>query len=291
MMSDILLIDNTRYEVLVTCPTKYYYRYVLGYSTPRPHISLVFGRAVHKGIESWYRSGNKNLALSTTIESFNEVEYVADDKDPRDKKLAVEAVSGYIDKYNEDKMRTLETNGHKWLESTFCVPIGTVDNYQILYYGVFDRIALLDGRPLVVDYKTTSVLGPSYFDQFKPNNQVSMYQYAAGELLGTPVDMVCIDAIGITKSNIRFERRIITYSRDQILESVKDILDTVRYEMIVYKESGVYPKRKVSCISKYGKCQFYDVCSRPHQVRSNFLDTYFIREDADAKYKGYANSI
>jgi hypothetical protein len=77
----------------------------------------------------------------------------------------------------------------------------------------------MGGSLYVMDQKTTGgTVGTYYFEQFSPNNQMSLYSWAGQAILRSPVRGVIIDAAQIAVNFTRFERGITTRSKDQLDE-------------------------------------------------------------------------
>ncbi len=144
-----------------------------------------------------------------------------------------------------------------------------------LLCGHLDRVVTYGGNLFVMDRKTTtSTPGSYYFDNFEPNNQMTLYTLASQVILGSPVKGVIIDAAQILLDKPNAFTRGITYrTPDQLEEWVQDLAVTLR-EAEAYAEVGYWPMRDTSC-GMYGGCRFREVCSKSPHVREVFLKSKF----------------
>jgi hypothetical protein len=102
-----------------------------------------------------------------------------------------------------------------------------------------------------MDRKTTATtIGSNYFDQFDPDNQMSIYTLVAKVIYKTPVDA-----------------------------QIQEWLDDTRHWLNLaeeYATTGHWPMNDKAC-HQYGGCQFRMICSKSPEVRERFLESYFHR--------------
>jgi hypothetical protein len=152
----------------------------------------------------------------------------------------------------------------------------------IEYGGIFDTLVDFGvNQVYILEHKTTSQLGSYYFNQYKPNNQVAGYIWAARQLTGKRVGGAIINAIGWYKSGTtKFERQISTRSDDEItewLEQVRMICEAIQ----LARRTGQWPMHTAAC-TLYGLCEFHSIHSRSTQLeRERMLETNFVREKWD----------
>jgi len=142
--------------------------------------------------------------------------------------------------------------------------------------GHLDRVVEFQEQPFVMDYKTTtSTLGSYYFDQYDPDNQMSLYTVASQVAFHTPVKGVIIDAAQIAVGFSRFVRSFVFKTPDQIDEWIRDLLVWLE-SAERFADKGYWPQNDKSC-HKYGGCTFRGICSKSPSVRDKFLDSAFER--------------
>lgn len=149
--------------------------------------------------------------------------------------------------------------------------------------GHLDRVVEFAGHPFVMDRKTTSAVGPKYFDQWAPHNQMSLYTIAGQIVLGAPVRGVIIDAAEVkeeTRNHPAYSEffRGFTYrTKEQNEEWLAD-LHYWTAQMETSATLDEWPMNDLSC-DKYGGCKFREVCSKSPSVRESFLKSQFERAE------------
>jgi hypothetical protein len=143
-----------------------------------------------------------------------------------------------------------------------------------LLCGHLDRVANYAGGTYVFDRKTTgSALGSNYFDQYDPDNQMSLYSLAAQVIYKTPAKGVVIDAAQVMVGFTRFGRGFTYRTPAQTAEWLNDVKHWFRLAE-EYATEGYWPMNDKSC-HKYGGCMFRKVCSKSPEVRQRFLESDF----------------
>jgi PD-(D/E)XK nuclease superfamily len=280
-------IDNYALTMFQACPAKFDLRILQGWTSRRKSAALGFGGAFHHGIATWYRTGSRVEMLQAVNDHWPEGMPV---DDYRTKQKCVEMLIAYTKQYPGETFQVVDGPDGKLIEVSFTLPTGmylycpecgqeagawewgqlpalcpNCGNAleEIEYGGIFDGLVEFSGAVYVLEHKTTSQLGASYFDQFRPNNQVTGYTWAAGLLSGKRVGGALINAIGVYKSSPpKFERQISMRSDVEIEEWMRSVHATC--ERIQYcKLLGYFPLQTVNC-TMYGKCEFHSVHSLPH---------------------------
>lgn len=177
---------------------------------------------------------------------------------------------------NYDNTDEFLSNGDLGICHSCGKPLDTLE-----YGGIFDGIVEFAGRYFILEHKSTSQLGAYYFDQFKPNNQVSGYIWGARQLSGQPVGGAIINAIGIYRASPTKFIRQITTRTDHELEVW---LDNVWFEaanLQRYYATGYWPQRTQAC-TLYGKCEFHNVHVLSHEREQQLLlEQDYVREEWD----------
>jgi hypothetical protein len=144
--------------------------------------------------------------------------------------------------------------------------------------GHLDRVVNFAGGTYVMDRKTTgSALGSNYFDQYDPDNQMSLYSMAAQVIYQTPVKGVIIDAAQIMVGFTRFGRGFTYRTPTQTDEWLSDVERWLRLAE-QYATEGYWPMNDKSC-HKYGGCTFRKICSKSPEVRQKFLESDFEKRE------------
>jgi hypothetical protein len=146
---------------------------------------------------------------------------------------------------------------------------------SIEYGGIFDLLVEQSGYVYVVDHKTTTQMGQYYFNQYKPNNQMTGYCWAGEQLSGRKVGGAIINAIGWFKVGAtKFERHHTGRSRPDIsmwLENVRQVANQMKRAEVL----GEYPMNTNAC-TMYGRCEFHQVHTLDSpELQQKALETYY----------------
>lgn len=303
-----------------TCPAKYDLRIRQGWTSRGKSAALGFGGALHAGLAVWYRTYNLGSALLAIGEFWHDDQPV-DDFRTKEKCITTMieytkmypgegfTVVGAPDNPMIEVPFTIELGRRvpfcgAWSEPTTIGEVeGTLEHEgcgtlqrgfdnevcttcgqplePIEYGGIFDGLIEFSHQVFILEHKSTSVMGSTYFNQFKPNNQVCGYIWGAGELSGKKVVGALVNAIGIYKSSAtKFQREITSRSEAAIIEWKKNIQTTCA-EIRFHERHGFWPLRTMAC-TLYGRCEFHDVHVLEHEMeRVKRLENDFIKDKWD----------
>ena len=151
----------------------------------------------------------------------------------------------------------------------------------IYYHGFIDLLISRNGLLYVMDFKSTSQLGQSYWDDKKAIAQPKGYSWALEQLLGVKVHGYLIRAIRTVpppkyvaegRPNTKGEFKKISDWWDESLsqqsfelgpgelDEWKDNAIAQVKQFFYHHSQGMFPQNKSVCVAKYGKCQYYEVC-------------------------------
>lgn len=292
--------DSTSLGWAKTCWRLYYYHMIEGWKPKGEGVHLVFGGWYHKALELYdkWRIINvpHNEALEKTVRWVMEITWNYETGTPwesghnlKTRENLVRTVIWYLDQFKDDPAKTvILPSGKPALELSFRMELDTftpgIQNqngyYQpgppYLLCGHLDRVVEFTGGHYVMDRKTASTtLGPHYFEQYSPDNQMSLYTIAAKVIYDNPVKGVIIDAAQIAVGFSRFARGF-TYRTDAELEEWLDETKWWIKQAEARAAEGYYPRNDKAC-HQYGGCTFRKVCSKSPEVRKKFLESDFER--------------
>lgn len=143
--------------------------------------------------------------------------------------------------------------------------------------GHLDRVVTFQDQLFVMDRKTSmTTLGPYYFNQFEPHNQMSLYTLASQVVIASPIKGVIIDAAQILLEKPNYFARGFTYrTPDQLQEWTNDLKHWLTLAEH-YATMSYWPQNDTSC-DKFGGCRFREICSKSPQVRERFLASEFVK--------------
>lgn len=285
-----IAVDSTSLGIFKECPRKYYYSLIIGLEPKKRSVHLDFGTWLHKARETYehakaegsdHESALEMALLGVLRASWNSKmgrPWVSDHP-TKNRKTLVQTVVWYLDEVaKNDPLKTvLLANGLPAVELSFTFPLDTkslTTGEEIVLCGHLDRIVDFNDDLFVSDIKTTgSELSPSFFGQYSPDNQFSLYTAAGKVAFGTPVKGVIVDAIQVQVTGSRFARGIVQRSESQISEW----LLATRYwveQMEAAASQLLWPQNDKSC-GLYGGCPFRLLCGKPPASREVWVKTEF----------------
>lgn len=268
-------LDNTALATFMECPKKYEYsmiRHRRERKGRRKSPSLTYGTAWHALLDAHYRTGGDKAAA---IEAAgNAWEDHGKEGDHRTfERLCVE-YDNYISWWGMPSEEEAKTVG--WPEAPLIEVVSQIALPKGLHpYAVkLDRFIKINNHYYVEDHKTTSALGPSFFQQFELDNQMMGYAFVGSLLIGQPVAGVRINAHAVLKTSSKFERQVIPFSQPR-LEQWRDNYNFWVEALERAIVSGIFPNNWKSCSGKYGMCQYAEICSLPPHLRVRALEQDF----------------
>lgn len=300
---DTLLIDNSSLEVGCTCHRAMEYYFCRKRQTASERSALRFGGIIHKALDLRYRAASPMHAQSPAVESVMLASLDNDfsawqppEDDFRTHSFAVELINKYGIAYPFESFEVVRLpDGSPFVEVPFAIPLGEVEinsdvtvllpsggtatrhvtTLKIVWTGKIDLAYVNDGRYYILDHKTTSMMGPSFFQDFELSHPMHGYCWAAEQLLGKPIYGYVINALATRKPTktgkaLEFERKVYHLSRPHLDEWKTDTLHIVT-DIVSSAVRGYMPKMTKWCVGKYGTCQFHKVCTLPPEQRDFML--------------------
>lgn len=267
--------DSSSIKDFCMCPRRGYYRWIAGYTPKRKSAALVFGGAIHAGLDKWYRTHDKVQA----VEAFRlgMVDCPEDDKRTIEKGELM--LNDYTMKYAHEPFTVLD------VEVNFAL---SMPNDTVLA-GRMDLIIQWDDFLYGMEHKTTSRLGNTFFLHFRPDLQIDIYCYAVRQLKGS-CDGCIINALQVAKTRQGLERDISSrgkaeidrFERQYILitNDIKERLSRVDGDKQGVLKEAFY-QNLVGC-HLYGECPYKELClfdDDPKVIESRFDVTDGTRSD------------
>lgn len=286
-------VDNSHYVEWNQCFVKGLFSASLRLQSARGLGPLAFGSAVHAGLELYHASAKPDMdevIKTATAEAIKEnLPGCSDEK--RNMESLVSILYSYNADYQTrmDKFSVITLDDKLLIEQGFSLPIGELNiehtlkaipkTLAVYWQGKIDIVIhdSADNKIWIVDHKTTSVMGEKYTDGMLRSNQMLGYSWATRELtkaLGLPVAGVIINAIAVRKSGTEFKRFRIPYPEWQIEEWHAEVIDgcyDLVEKFIRYLDTNQVCPNRESCVGKYGRCQFFDVCNMHPKMKDGTL--------------------
>jgi len=244
---DERVFDYTSLSLYLACPMKYKLRTVLNLVPAERAPALAFGGAIHKALASWYTHHN----LGGAIAAFKG-EYKNSDDTLRTVDKGIQILQGYAEKYKKEPFSIVFT------ERGYAIPLGRIEGVDTIYAGRLDGVVKWGEAFYVLEHKTTTRLGYSYFEQFTPNLQIDGYAILCRELMGR-CDGVLVNAIGFNKvKKTDFIRSIANRTEEDIKRALTNIRLIV-LSVLRSEKNGEFYQNKLMC-NYYGRCPYKDFC-------------------------------
>lgn len=297
--------DSTSLGWLKTCPRLYQYSMIDQWRSRGNSVHLDFGLWYHHGLETYDRRRAEGLshddALANVVLDLLKLTWIdgaswASDHNLKTRETLIRSVIWYVEQFgdDDDAAQTVRlANGKPAVELTFKMEMDWGPNAEYrglstdeefrkgrpyVLSGHLDRLVNFNDGIYVMDRKTSSTtIGSYYFDQYSPENQMSLYTMAAKVIYKTPVKGIIIDAAQIAVGFTRFSRGFTFRTDAQINEWLGD---TKRWLALAeeFASANFWPMNDKAC-HQYGGCVFRKVCSKSPEVRQKFLESDFIKKE------------
>jgi hypothetical protein len=280
------------------CPRKYQLKIIEGWQPNKESVHLRFGSEVHTVAEGYAHSRAAGInhedsvhdAIQALVDRVWDWEPIGTEKalSYKNRDTLLSLCVDFLDYYQDDPAETfIKENGRPAVELTFAFslefgPESSSEPY--LLCGHLDRVVNFNGALMVMDHKTaTQTLGSYYFDQFEPNNQMSLYTLAGQVVLKAQVRGVIIDAAQVMlEEPNRFVRGFTYRTPDQLNEWLADLKALLKV-FEGYALAEYWPMNDTSC-DKFGGCQFRGICSKDPSVRERFLRADFTQQPENERW-------
>lgn len=268
--------------------------------------ALTYGSAIHLALEQYYRgetdpekimvagmpefeANPPSLSEWRNIEKYRETitKYIA--KYSKDDSFTIDKLGDtlMVEQPFSTPLCELEINDFIPYDASMLLPAGTpitegklfIRRLFVQWTGVIDLL-IRDGSDQsrgIVDHKTTSIGGPTYYDGFDLTQQFRGYCWAATKISGEPVLKAMANVIEGRKPtktgvSLEFQRKWITYLPEKISTWETD-MKAIIADFMSKLVKGHFPENTHSCVGKYGKCEYFDVCRLEQKLQLHLLNT------------------
>lgn len=276
--------DQTCLGTLKECPRKYQYTVLYGFGIDESNPHLIFGAVYHAALERFDHAKTAgashddatlaavSYALEATWNAKLNRPWVSDEPE-KTRLTLIRGIIWYLEEFRVDPFRTLQlASGKPAVELSFQFDSGltTASGEHYTLAGHIDRIAEIDldrTHSYILDRKTTKhALDDTYFGQFTPDNQFSLYPIAGRIAFGVETSGILVDAVQLGVSFARFERREIGRTTGQLEEWMTDLSFWLRIAEM-YALADYWPQNDKACF----RCHFRPICARPPGAREQWL--------------------
>lgn len=304
-------INFSSLSILQECARKSQYSLIRGLKPSLESPALLFGSAIHKGLEVYY-SGERMerrlppkyqetmqmigcgrwepdwaefllfRAANAFVQKASPLSALPDDN-KRSILTGVWMLQHYFERYLTDEYVILRDAQGPVVERTVSMPIFSDAKIQIDLFGTIDFVMKSDvtGQILPGDHKTASSLY-DFYDKISPNFQYTGYLWAAREVLGYDTDLFLVNALQVKQppktargSAPDFARQITQRTQEDYDELKFAIIDSVG-AFLRNRERDYFPmSASGACTARYGSCTYRDLCAAPAQLRENIISAKF----------------
>lgn len=294
LRNGIIEIDNSEFSTWGSCHVMGLYNGALRRVNARSRSPLAFGGAVHAGLDAFFSGKQDRIGAALADAAVTGLDDLGDPK--RNSNKLVDLLEAYILEYQrnpEMQFKVLTIDGIPAVEKSFSVPLGSVEvtfegktfTCQVMWMGKIDLLTSYDNSIAPVDHKTTTVMGEKFVDDKVRSSQMLGYTYAARYLSQTifnkvPVFGVRINALAMRSAGFEFKQFDIPYPDWKVAEWQNETLaaigNLVRQLDVFLKTNEAVPTRE-HCVTKYGRCAYFDVCDSVPAMRDRMLfdDSYY----------------
>lgn len=276
--------DATSISLAMTCPRKYYYTMIRQIQPRGLSVHLRFGQLYASALEHFYKYRADGASIDDALLRVVRETMIATWIDGAPEQFAhssktrnslLRSIVWYVDQFGEESPDGIQTyhlsDGRPAVELSFTLEISP----DLVFCGHLDRVVSYAGQLYVMDQKTTaSTIGPYFFDQFKPDVQMSMYTFAGQAILQSPIRGVLIDGAQIAVGFTRFERGFTYRTKDELEEWLSDVLHIIE-QTREYTRAEQFPRNLTAC-QNYGGCPFKPLCSTSFSHRESVIASDYI---------------
>jgi hypothetical protein len=292
--------DSTSFGWLKECPAYYNFQMIQHWTPRTKGIHLMFGQLYALGVESYakYRAAGmghdeatRNMVRTVLCAAGTRDEDgvwhpwnpPADHKDAniKNRYTLIRSLVWNVEDGLGSAFKTMTlANGKAAVELSFEFPAFEIQGETVSFAGHLDSIVenRYTNERYVKDDKTTkSALSAQYFNQYTPNNQMSLYSIAGRVILNKPVSGVLVKAAQIQVESTRFVTQQVTRPA-QVLDEWLDDAEYWINQAKGFALRGKWPRNDRAC-GNYGGCVFQQVCARSPAHRGAWLREDFVKFD------------
>ena len=179
------LLTHSAMMMFLSCRQKYVYRQMQNIVPSARSTALVFGTAVHAGLECWFKTHDVTLAVDAAM-SYAEL-------DLEDSIKAGELVRRYTEEYADDAFTVLG------VEQKFEVPLKHPETKRRSplwnLAGKADGLVTINDEIFILEHKTTSNINEDYWARVDIDCQIMTYAIALQQQLKKPVAGAIFDVL------------------------------------------------------------------------------------------------
>ena len=260
-MTNQVAFDFTEMDTYLVCQRRYQFRFVRHLVTKARQTPLEFGRAIHCGLNEWFKTRSLDKALLAFTTDWQSQGGDWDQDLKRTEHKGKQVLRAYSRKYETEPFEIL---AH---EKVFELPMG-----DRLYIGRRDRVIKWADSVKVMEHKTMSQMGYSTFNKFNPNMQIDGYIYATGREYPECYSCV-VDGLLIAKTKEDFARKIETRMPSEI-NQFPTLFKQITDDILESTEKDRWVPNHGMC-TYYGECPYRRLCTQAPEHRERSIEAEY----------------
>lgn len=252
-------VDYSSLKMLCHCPRSYWWR-IHQHITYGDTAALVNGKAYHKAISTYHnlvKDGCKtDLAIEAGLKAMEVIMRDITIEDPRrNVTVARDTLIQYFRRWIDEPYRTIEA------EVPFAIDLG-----DFMFVGSIDRIADSPFGVVVMETKTTTIVGERWGSRAKPNLQIDGYVAAVAILSGLNPYGGVLDVIPIHEDQSKRKSAFRIGPSPRSDEDIDNWLRNVREWWRVlcdFRANNFFPQNTEVCVPILGmSCGYTILCEK-----------------------------
>jgi len=287
----VFLCDNSSLEKLV-CPRLWQLVNLNRRTLVESRAGRNFGAGLHVGLKERYSLCGHNEVTPDKTKIINSAisEFFRSSPQPVDDFRTLEHCQRVMQAYNEyyrsEPFKILQRpDGKPAVESSFSFPLGKVDEVMVYYIGRMDMNIEDNTGEWVFDHKTAFMFGDGFRRSLERNAGQIGYCWAHQQIYGRLPRGYVIDAIRIRRPKKGDEYTGAPPIDSSDLQRIPYFImpDNVEYwkqntlrkieNIFLMHSVGYFYQNESQCETKYGPCDFYDLCSAPESSWDEILNS------------------
>lgn len=297
-----IILDNSTFIQFDACFAKGLMGGVLKKQPTGGSVHLDFGGALHEALEAKFKEKAdlpEQIRRAEQHPGFSKLDNTHPIKTQQSLRDLI--VSYHIHTEQMQSFDVLHLGGEPCVELSFRIFLGNIEvdgfwptpqTVEVYWQGKIDALGVYQNEPWIVDHKSTTMMGEKFADTYLRSSQMLGYLWAGrmlieqglGELTTEsgkvynlaekPYRGVLINTLCIRKSGAEFKCFPIPIPQVRLSEWVSETLLRLKFLTEQFKTflevDEITPTRE-HCVTKYGRCPFFDVCEAPIKMRKAML--------------------
>jgi hypothetical protein len=272
-----LIFDNSSIVLFNRCPRLYELQVLHKRQLSASKAGRNFGSCIHAGLATRYRQFGGGAVTDNTLIHESMRQWLDGNPQPPDDfrnfDHACKVMDVYNQVYKEESFKVLLDK----VEFSFLLPFTHLGFYQSWYGGKSDLAIENNDGIWVQDHKTAYMFGDGWEAAMQTDSGQLGYVWSLKKSLppeqADKVRGYIINGIRIRRPQKSdeysgtapidasdFQRIPVYVSEDAVDEWVYDTTEHM-HSIFRLHEDGFMPRNRFSCTTKFGKCDFYDVCT------------------------------